>query len=151
MTASAIRRSKAAAWAPGPGRAGFSSFADIFNEFFGDFPGGGGRRSGRERGSDLRYNLEITLEEAYAGKTVEVEVPTSVTCEACVGIRRQARLQPEDLPDLRRRRPRACEPGRLLPHRAHLPDLPRPRRGGEGPLRQMRRRGPRQPRRARSP
>ena len=69
----------------GAGPAGFSSFADIFNEFFGDFPGGGGRRSGRERGSDLRYNLEITLEEAYAGKTVEVEVPTSVTCEACVG------------------------------------------------------------------
>ena len=69
----------------GAGPAGFSSFADIFNEFFGDFPGGGGRRSGRERGSDLRYNLEITLEEAYAGKTVEVEVPTSVTCEACAG------------------------------------------------------------------
>ncbi|HWT31018.1 MAG TPA: molecular chaperone DnaJ [Propylenella sp.] len=66
------------------GAAGFSSFADIFNEFFGDFQGGG-RRSTRERGSDLRYNLEITLEEAYSGKTVEVEVPTSVTCEICSG------------------------------------------------------------------
>lgn len=64
--------------------AGFASFADIFDEFFGDFRGGG-RRSGRERGSDLRYNLEIALEDAYLGKTVEVEVPTSVTCDICAG------------------------------------------------------------------
>ncbi|MGH6922717.1 MAG: molecular chaperone DnaJ [Propylenella sp.] len=64
--------------------AGFSSFADIFDEFFGDFRGGG-RRSGRERGSDLRYNLEVTLGEAWAGKQVEVEVPTSVTCDVCSG------------------------------------------------------------------
>ena len=63
---------------------GFSSFADIFDEVFGDFVGGG-RRGGRERGSDLRYNLEITLEEAYSGKSVEIEVPTSVTCEVCAG------------------------------------------------------------------
>jgi molecular chaperone DnaJ len=63
---------------------GFSSFADIFDEFFGDFRGGG-RRSGRERGSDLRYNLEVTLEEAFSGKTVEVEVPTTVTCSICSG------------------------------------------------------------------
>ena len=63
---------------------GFASFADIFDEFFGDFRGGG-RRSGRERGSDLRYNLEVTLEEAFAGKGVEVEVPTSVSCEVCSG------------------------------------------------------------------
>lgn len=61
-----------------------STMSDIFEEFFG--MGGGGRRSGgRERGADLRYNLEITLEEAYIGKTVEIEVPTSVTCETCSG------------------------------------------------------------------
>ncbi|MBD8891891.1 molecular chaperone DnaJ [Roseibium litorale] len=61
-----------------------STMSDIFEEFFG--MGGGGRRSnGRERGADLRYNLEITLEEAFEGKTVEIEVPTSVTCEACTG------------------------------------------------------------------
>ncbi|MTI17914.1 molecular chaperone DnaJ [Rhodobacteraceae bacterium RKSG542] len=62
-----------------------SAMSDIFDEFFG---GGGGRRGGapgRERGADLRYNLEITLEEAYEGKSVEIEVPTSVTCEACTG------------------------------------------------------------------
>ena len=71
----------------GAGAAGFSSFADIFDEFFGDLRGGvgGARRSSRERGSDLRYNLEITLEEAFVGKTVEVEVPTSVTCDTCAG------------------------------------------------------------------
>ena len=63
---------------------GFASFADIFDEFFGDFRGGG-RRTGRERGSDLRYNLEVTLEEAYAGKGVEVEVPTTLTCSLCSG------------------------------------------------------------------
>lgn len=63
---------------------GFGSFADIFDDIFGDFMGGA-RRSGRERGSDLRYNLEITLEDAFAGKTVEIEVPTGVTCEVCSG------------------------------------------------------------------
>jgi molecular chaperone DnaJ len=46
---------------------------------------GGARRSSRERGSDLRYNLEIGLEEAFAGKTVEIEVPTSVACDICAG------------------------------------------------------------------
>ena len=65
--------------------AGFGSFADIFDNIFGDVMGAASRRSSRERGSDLRYNLEITLEEAFAGKTVEIEVPTSVTCEVCTG------------------------------------------------------------------
>lgn len=62
-----------------------SSFADIFDDIFGDFMGGGAKRGGRERGSDLRYNLEITLEEAFAGKTVEIEVPSNVACEKCSG------------------------------------------------------------------
>ncbi|MCA1300513.1 molecular chaperone DnaJ [Stappia indica] len=61
-----------------------SAMSDIFDEFFG--MGGGGRRSaGRDRGADLRYNLEISLEEAFTGKSVEIEVPTSVTCESCSG------------------------------------------------------------------
>ncbi|MEJ8475100.1 molecular chaperone DnaJ [Roseibium algae] len=64
-----------------------STMSDIFEEFFGMGGGGGGRRSagGRERGADLRYNLDISLEEAFAGKTVEIDVPTSVTCEPCSG------------------------------------------------------------------
>jgi len=65
---------------------GFGSFTDIFEDIFGDFMGGGGaRRGGRERGSDLRYNLEISLEEAYSGKSVEIEVPSSVSCDTCSG------------------------------------------------------------------
>ena len=70
--------------APGFGADFASSFADIFEDFFGM---GGGRRSrgGRERGADLRYNMEITLEEAYRGKAAQVSIPTSVICEVCSG------------------------------------------------------------------
>ncbi len=61
-----------------------SAFSDIFEGIFG--MGGGARRaSGRERGADLRYNMEITLEDAFVGKTAEVHIPTSVTCETCSG------------------------------------------------------------------
>lgn len=62
-----------------------SSVSDIFEEFFGDVMGG--RRGGRDRGrgADLRFNLEVTLEEAYTGKTAEIEVPTSITCDVCSG------------------------------------------------------------------
>ncbi|MBB3931063.1 molecular chaperone DnaJ [Kaistia hirudinis] len=79
----------------GPGAHGFSgdfasSMSDIFDDIFGEFMGGrrGQRPSGgggRERGADLRYNMEITLEEAYAGKTAEVRVPTKIACDACSG------------------------------------------------------------------
>ena len=47
--------------------------------------GGRGRRDGRERGADLRYNMEISLEEAFSGKTAQVRLPTSVACESCSG------------------------------------------------------------------
>ena len=85
---------------PGGG-AGFgpefnSSMSDIFEDLFGDFMGGqrgaagqrarGGRGgSGAQRGSDLRFNLEISLTEAYSGKTAQVRVPSSVSCEMCKG------------------------------------------------------------------
>ncbi|MEI2385666.1 molecular chaperone DnaJ [Breoghania sp. JC706] len=77
----------------GAGARGFSgdfasTMSDIFDEFFGGMGGGGGRRAGgggRERGADLRYNMDIDLEEAYTGKTVEIEVPTSIVCETCTG------------------------------------------------------------------
>ena len=81
------------------GGAGFSSdfgsaFADIFEGIFG-MPGGGrGRSTGRERGSDLRYNMEITLEDAFEGKTANVRIPTSVTCEACSGSGAKAGTKP---------------------------------------------------------
>ncbi len=77
----------------GGGPAGFNgdfaaSMSDIFDNIFGDMMGGSRRgtgRGGREAGADLRYNMEITLEEAYAGKTAEIEVPTKVTCKTCSG------------------------------------------------------------------
>src|ERR1700693_2918659 len=62
-----------------------SAFSDIFEGIFGMAGGRGGRGSGRERGSDLRYNMEITLEEAFSGKTAQISIPASVTCEGCSG------------------------------------------------------------------
>src|SRR5580698_2093775 len=61
----------------GAGDFGFGAgFANIFEEMFGDMMGGGGRQGGNTRGSDLRFNLEITLEEAFKGKQTTVRVPT---------------------------------------------------------------------------
>ena len=63
-----------------------SSINDIFGEIFGDIFGGArGRRGGRSRGSDLRYNLEISFEEAAFGCEVQVKVPRPKTCEPCKG------------------------------------------------------------------
>jgi molecular chaperone DnaJ len=62
-----------------------SGFADVFDEMFGD--SGGARRSGggAARGSDLRYNLEITLEQAYRGRETKLKIPASVSCDTCDG------------------------------------------------------------------
>ena len=95
-----------------------SSMSDIFDDLFGEFMGGrrgSGQRSGRERGADLRYNMEITLPEAFAGKTAQIRVPTSVTCEACTGTGRQdaARSPPPARP--------AAAPARCAPARASSP------------------------------
>ena len=62
-----------------------STFSDIFEDLFGMGGGRRGQGSGRERGADLRYNMEITLEDAYDGKTAQIRIPTPVTCEACSG------------------------------------------------------------------
>src|ERR1700761_1442494 len=75
--------------------AGFaSSFSDIFEDLFG-MAGQRGRGGGRERGADLRYNMEITLEEAFLGKTAQIEIPVSVTCESCSGIGAKAGTKPK--------------------------------------------------------
>jgi molecular chaperone DnaJ len=81
----------------GPGfGAGFaSSFSDIFEDLFG-MAGQRGRGGGRERGADLRYNMEITLEEAYLGKTAKIEIPVSVTCESCSGTGAKAGSKPKN-------------------------------------------------------
>jgi molecular chaperone DnaJ len=78
-----------------------SSMSDIFDDLFGEFMGGrrGSRqRSGRERGADLRYNMEITLTEAYEGKAAQIRVPTSVTCDACSGSGAKLGTQPSNCP-----------------------------------------------------
>ena len=84
----------------GNGAAGFgadfgSAFSDIFEGIFGMGGGGGRGRGGRERGADLRYNMEISLEEAYEGKAAQVRLPTSVTCEACSGVGAKAGTKPK--------------------------------------------------------
>ncbi len=80
----------------GAGAGGFQDFGDIFSQIFGggaggagfgDMFGGGGRgQRQRVRGSDLRYEMEISLEEAYAGKELEINVPIAEDCERCDGI-----------------------------------------------------------------
>ncbi len=74
----------------------FTSFSDIFDDLFGEFMGGrgGGQRSAGNRGSDLRYNLEISLEDCFRGKTAKIRVPTSIACEACDGSGAEAGAQP---------------------------------------------------------
>jgi molecular chaperone DnaJ len=78
----------AAAGGAGAGFGG-ASFNDIFGDVFGDiFGGGGGRKGGGQRvyrGADLRYNLELTLEEAVRGTSVNIRVPTQVECDECGG------------------------------------------------------------------
>lgn len=76
----------------GPGAGGFNfggSFSDIFDDLFGDAFSrggpGGGRNSGVQRGSDLRYDYDVSLEEAYSGKKAEVTINTSVSCDTCDG------------------------------------------------------------------
>ncbi len=82
----------------GFGANGFAAggFADIFEDIFGDMMGGRRQRSsgGRERGADLRYNMEITLEEAFTGKTAQIRVPASVTCTECSGSGAKVGTQP---------------------------------------------------------
>jgi molecular chaperone DnaJ len=72
----------------GGGFGGGQDFGDAFGDIFGDIFGGGRRGGGQSRqrrGSDLRYNLEMSLEDAVKGKSVEIKVPTYVACEPCDG------------------------------------------------------------------
>jgi len=90
----------------GHGGGGFSStgfggagFSDIFEDMFGDFMGGG--RSARQssgRGSDLRYNMEISITKAFKGNKTNIKVPTSVSCEDCKGIGTKGGKAPDTCP-----------------------------------------------------
>ena len=85
----------------GGGQGDFSSaFSDVFDDLFGDFMGGqrggGGRRAAR--GADLRYNLGITLEDAYRGMQKSINVPTSVACDSCSGSGSEGGAEPTTCP-----------------------------------------------------
>jgi molecular chaperone DnaJ len=81
------------------GNGGFdfgATFTDVFDNLFGEFMGGHGRGGGRQnRGGDLRYDMELTLEDAYRGKSTEIKVPTLVACEVCSGNGAEPGSKPE--------------------------------------------------------
>ena len=91
-------RGGARAYGGGPDFA--SAFSDVFEDLFGDFMGGGraGARGRAARGSDLRYNLTISLEEAFAGAQKTVNVRTLVTCDACTGTGAEGGAEPVTCP-----------------------------------------------------
>ena len=78
-----------------------SSFSDIFSDVFGDIFGGGGRggRSSVQRGADLRYGLELSLEQAVRGDNVEISVPVLAACEHCDGSGARPGTSPVTCPD----------------------------------------------------
>jgi len=80
--------------AAGAGAAGFGNFADAFGDIFGDIFGGGRSRSNVYRGADLRYNLEIPLEEAARGTETRIRIPTMAECETCHGSGAKPGTQP---------------------------------------------------------
>ncbi|MCV3270061.1 molecular chaperone DnaJ [Roseobacter sinensis] len=85
----------------GGGQGDFSSaFSDVFDDLFGDFMGGGrgGGRQRAARGSDLRYNLRVTLEEAFSGLQKTINVPTSVSCDSCKGSGAEGGAEPTSCP-----------------------------------------------------
>ena len=75
-----------------------SAFSDVFDDLFGNFMGGRGGGNRPSRGSDLRYNLHVTLEEAYAGLQKTIKVPTSVACETCNGTGAESGAEPQMCP-----------------------------------------------------
>jgi molecular chaperone DnaJ len=85
----------------GPGQADFASaFSDVFDDLFGDFMGGGraGARQRAARGSDLRYNMRISLEDAFTGMQKTVTVPTAVPCSLCNGTGAEGGSEPVTCP-----------------------------------------------------
>lgn len=78
-----------------------SAFSDVFEDLFGDFMGGrggGGARARAQRGSDLRYNLRVSLEEAFKGVQKTINVPASVACDTCRGTGAEGGAEPVTCP-----------------------------------------------------
>ena len=79
-----------------------SAFSDVFEDLFGDFMGGGNSRSSNtnraNRGADLRYNMQISLKDAFSGKKTNIDVPTSVSCDTCAGTGARSGANPTSCP-----------------------------------------------------
>lgn len=79
-----------------------SAFSDVFEDLFGDFMGGGGGGRGRQqrarRGADLRFNLAVSLEDAFNGKQATISVPGAADCEQCKGTGAEGGAQPQNCP-----------------------------------------------------
>jgi len=77
-----------------------SAFSDVFEDLFGDFVGGRGGRGGQRaaRGSDLRYNMRVSLEDAFGGVQKTISVPSSVECDTCHGTGAEGGAEPEQCP-----------------------------------------------------
>ena len=79
-----------------------SAFSDVFEDLFGDFMGGGNTRSNSSqranRGADLRYNMQISLQHAFSGKKTNIDVPTSVSCDTCKGTGAKSGAAPSSCP-----------------------------------------------------
>jgi len=75
------------------GFGGGAGFGDAFSDIFGDIFGGGGQRV--RKGADLQYNLELNLEDAVAGTTVKIKIPTMKNCTSCAGTGAKKGSQPE--------------------------------------------------------
>lgn len=97
----------------GGGFGGGADFSDIFGDVFGDIFGGGRGRQRAARGADLRYNMELTLEEAVRGVTKEIRIPTLEECDVCHGSGAESGDSATDLPNLSRFRSGADAPGLL--------------------------------------
>ena len=94
-----VDASAAAGAGGGGGAQGFGGFGDIFDTVFGDIFGAGNRGGERVfRGADLRYDLELSLEEAVSGTTIKIRIPKLVNCETCHGSGARAGTQPTTCP-----------------------------------------------------
>ncbi len=125
----------------GGGPEGFGGFADAFGDIFSDIFGGGARggRNAVYRGADLRYSMEITLEQAAEGFATEIRVPSWDTCDTCGGSGAK--------PGTSAKTCGTCSgagnvrmSARFLLDPADLPDLPWQRQGDPGPMRHLQRR-----------
>ncbi len=125
----------------------FTGFEDILGGLgdifgFGDVFGGGRRRGGVQRGADLRYDLEISFDEAAKGTETTIQIPRQEACETCAGTGAAAGLEADDLSAMPRPRP-APLPAGLLHRRPHLRSVPRHRQRHRQAVRHVQGRWPR--------